>query len=365
MTGFDVLRTTGRMGSWRRVWIGAVTALIVVGCAREATTSNTSRVPSTAPSDGVPTQTTGLPAHGRIAFTLEFGPHGDNGDILCTVEPDGTGLRMLTATTQGFAGNADPAWTATGDRLLFYKASPPGASYPDWTSSNLFSMDPNGGSVRQLTFEPTQVYDESPAISPDGTRIAFDRFDLTGHRTGIYLMNADGSHIVRITTPPASAAGGDVYPSFSPDGTTIAFIRDAVPDGDGAIYIVGIDGTGLRQVTPTTFLDATRPQWSPDGSRLLFGTPESDHTASGRDIYVVNSDGSGLTALTHEYDTDWAQNPAWSPDGTMIVFDQFQDGTNFVGLVVMRADGSHPVVIWHPTPRTDVFPWGSAWGTAP
>jgi hypothetical protein len=49
----------------------------------------------------------------------------------------------------------------------------------------------------------------------------------------------------------------------------------------------------------------------------------------------------------------------------MIIFDQFQDGTSFVGLVVMRADGSHPVVIWHPTPRTDVFPSGPVWGTAP
>ncbi|MFI5285148.1 MAG: TolB family protein [Candidatus Dormibacteria bacterium] len=272
---------------------------------------------------------------------------------------------MLTAVTQGFAGNADPAWTATGDRILFYEASPPGASYPDWTSSNLYSMDPNGGSIRQLTFEPTHVYDESPAISPDGTRIAFDRFDLTGRRSGIYLMNADGSHIVRITAPPASAAGGDLYPSFSPDGTKLAFIRDAIPDGEGALYTVGIDGTGLRQVTPTTFLDATRPHWSPDGSRLLFGTPESDHTASGRNVYVVNSDGSGLIALTHEYDPDWVENPSWSPDGTMIVFDQYQDGTHFVGLVVMRADGSHPTVIWHPTPSTDVFPRGPVWGTAP
>ncbi len=269
---------------------------------------------------------------------------------------------MLTNVTAGRVG--EPAWTAAGDRIVFDSTFPPNASSANATSSNLFWMDSHGGSIRQLTSEPIHVYDGDPAISPDGTRIAFDRFDLSGHLTGIYLMNADGSHIVRITTPPASAVGGDQLPDFSPDGTKLAFVRDGSDGGDGTIYIVGIDGMGLRKVTPTS-ADAWRPRWSPDGSKLLFGAPDSDTAPSDRNVYVVNSDGSGLTALTHESDPSWAEDPAWSPDGTMIAFLQFQDGTHFVGLVIMQADGSHPVVIWHPTPLTNIFPRGPVWGTAP
>jgi Tol biopolymer transport system component len=358
MTGLDLIRTTGKMSARRRVWIGGVTALIVGGCAGEATTSPTPSVSSTASSHG-PTPVPALPAHGRIAFTLEFGPTGDDGNIL-TIEPNGTGLRMLTAVTAGRDG--DPAWTATGDRIVFDSTFPPGASSANATSSNLFSMGSDGGSIRQLTSEPIHVFDGDPAVSPDGTRIAFDRFDLSGRQTGIYLVNTDGSHIVRITAPPASAAGGDQGPNFSPDGTKLAFVRDRVDGGDGVIYIVGVNGAGLRQVTPTS-LNAAGAHWSPDGSKLLFGTPDTP-SRGGRNVYVVNVDGSGVHALTSETGQSYAEAPRWSPDGTMIVFDQFQDGDYFVALVVMHADGSNPVVIWHPTPHADVFPTGPAWGTA-
>jgi Tol biopolymer transport system component len=336
----------------------ASTLLAVVACGSSSpsqTSTANGRIATTPSSASRPL------AHGRIAFTLEMGPTGGVANIV-TIEPDGTGLRMLTALTAGRAGS--PAWTATGDRIVFDVAFPPGASEANTTSSNLFSMDPDGGSMRQLTSEPAHVYDGDPVISPDGTRIAFERFDLSGRQTGIFLMNADGSDIVRITTPPASAAGGDQQPHFSPDGTKLVFVRDGVDNGDGAIYIVGIDGKGLRQVTPP-FLDAARPRWSPDGSKLLFGNPDTDHAASSRNVYVVNSDGSGLMALTHESAPDYAEAPAWSPDGTMIVFDRFHNGTQFVALVVMHADGSRPMVIWHPTPGTDIFPRGAAWGTAP
>lgn len=361
MTELDLIRTTGELSSRRLGWIGGVTALIVCGCAGATTTTPTPSATSTALLHGTPTPTSGLPAHGRIAFTLEFGPTGDDGNIL-TIEPNGTGLRMLTTVTVGRDG--DPSWTATGDRIVFDSSFPLGATTANATSSNLFSMSEDGGSIRQLTSEPIHVYDGDPAVSPDSTRIAFDRSDPSGRQNGIYLMNADGSHIVRITAPPASAAGGDQQPDFSPDGTKLAFVRDKTDGGDGAIYIVGVNGTGLRQVTPTS-RDAARPRWSPDGSKLLFGTPDTDHAASDRNVYVVKSDGTGLTALTQESDPSSAGNPAWSPDGTMIVFDQFQDGTHFVALVVMHADGSDPIVIWHPTPYTNNFPTGPDWGTAP
>jgi Tol biopolymer transport system component len=309
----------------------------------------------------------GLPAHGRIAFTMQFGPPGcgssghmcDYGNIF-SIEPNGTGLRRLTNVATGL--DQDPDWSPTGDRIVFDVAFPLGSGGYEATSSNIFSMDANGGSMRQLTSEPTGVFDGDPVISPDGNRIAFERFDLSGRLTGIWLMNGDGSNIVRVTMPPASAAGGDQRPDFSPDGTQLTFDRDGSDNGDAVIYIVGIDGKGLRQVTPTSF-NLVRPRWSPDGSKLVFSNPQGAGPSPSRNIYVINSDGNGLLALTHMSYPGFAGGPAWSPDGTMIVYDVYT-GTDSIQLAVMHADGSNPIVIWHQAPSTNFFAASAGWGTA-
>ena len=359
MTWGVVMRAPSRERPRRYVGVIAASTFLCVGCGGEATTTPAQSAASTASPHGS-TIHAGLPAHGRIAFTLEFGTTGALNAGILTIEPNGSALRKLTTVT-GF--DDDPAWTATGDRILFDRTFPPGSNDATATSKDLFSMDAGGGSIRQLTSEPTNVFDAGPALSPDGKRIAFERFDLSGRRTGIYLMNADGTNITRITTPPPAAAGGDHEASFSPDGTKLAFVRDGIDGGKGVIYVVGIDGKDLRQVTPTS-LDVARPRWSLDGSKLLFG-PSETHAASGSDVYVVKTDGTELAALTHEDDGNSASDPAWSPDGTMIVFVQYHASDDFLALAVMHSDGSDPIVIWHPDPNTNDFPVNPAWGTAP
>lgn len=158
----DLTRATRKLSARRRVWIGGVTALIVGGCSGGAA-GTTPSATSTALSRP-PTPTSGLPAHGRIAFSLQFGPNGDDCNIV-TIEPNGTDLRMLTNVVAGSGCYGDPAWTPTGDRILFDIGTN--------TSSHLFSIAAAGGSIRQLMFG--SAFDENPAISSDGTHIAFDR----------------------------------------------------------------------------------------------------------------------------------------------------------------------------------------------
>jgi WD40-like Beta Propeller Repeat len=307
----------------------------------------------------------GLPAHGRIAFTMQFGPSGcgsaghlcDYGNIF-SIEPNGTGLRKLTDLATGL--DQDPAWSPTSDRIVFDVQFPVGTGLYEATSSNLFSMDANGGTVHQLTSEPSGIFDAGPVISPDGARIAFERFDLSGNLTGIWLMNADGTNIVRVTATPSSAAGGDQNPDFSPDGTRLVFDRDQTDGGNGTIYIVSLDGKGLTQVTPTS-LESTRPRWSPDGSRIVFAARSATNYGN---IFVVNSDGTGLIALTHLTFPAYAAWPSWSPDGKMIVYDSYTETDN-VALAVMDADGSHPTVIWRRERSTNFFAGTASWGTAP
>jgi Tol biopolymer transport system component len=316
------------------------------------------------PTTPIPTPTasprTNLPSQGRIAFNLSAGPSANISTNILTVEPNGKGLKALTHLSVGC--ERDSAWSPNGKRIIFGIGVPATIGCDDSTSQYLASMDANGKSVHRLTSSANGVFDDGEAVSPDGAKIAFSRFDISGKLTGIWLMNADGSHLVRVTTTPAEAsAGGDQSPAFSPDGSKIVFARDGSDNSNGSIYVVGIDGSGLRQVVPEA-LDAAGPSFSPDGSQILFSNLDSVKPSN---VYVVNADGSGVRKLTNEASSDGAGGAAWSPDGTLIVFINYHAGDNFFSLTVMGADGTAPTVIWHPTPKTDNFPEGPTWGTAP
>jgi Tol biopolymer transport system component len=138
----------------------------------------------------------------------------------------------------------------------------------------------------------------------------------------IYLVNADGSGVTRLTT------GGS--PAWSPDGQRIALNRS------GNIYV--IDATGANEIQ---LVAGASPTWSPDGKRIAFTSSEG--------IAVMNADGSGVTTLVrHGFRTDtyapWDMgvgNPAWSPDGAHIAFEHFGDGDIQPSQIyIMGADGS-------------------------
>src|SRR5213083_3084647 len=104
----------------------------------------------------------------------------------------------------------------------------------------------------------------------------------------IYVMNADGTGLTRLTNDPAS----DVYPAWSPDGSRIAFT--STRDGHNNIYIMNADGSGVTQLTTeTTSFGSQAPAWC--GTRIAYMTDE-DYSPY-PDVYVVNDDGSGETRL--------------------------------------------------------------------
>src|SRR6185295_4394074 len=101
----------------------------------------------------------------------------------------------------------------------------------------------------------------------------------------IYVMNADGTDQVRLTTNDAA----DRSPAWSPDGTKIAFTSRRTGNGD--IYVMNADGTAQVQRTSAAAVDSA-PDWSPDGNKIAFA---SGRTGNG-DIYLIN--GSTRTRLT-------------------------------------------------------------------
>ena len=216
------------------------------------------------------------------------------------------------------------------------EAPPPGliAFVSDRDGNNdIYVMNAGGWHLARLTTDSS--WDGNPRWSPSGTTLAFE-----SHRDGpteVYLIDADGSGLRRLTDVSSDHSA----PTWSPDGTKLA-VNGWDPDTYvDYIYVMNADGTGLTPVTPTTF----PPVWSPDGTKIAFrdyGDPQS----LGTHLYVVNIDGSGLTQLTN--DTLRDGDLAWSPDGTKIAFVRgplLIPGPNELPnqIWVMNADGTNPV----------------------
>ena len=112
---------------------------------------------------------------------------------------------------------------------------------------------------------------------------------------------------------------------------------------------MNIDGTGLERLTRWR-LNASNPDWSPDGQSIAFDSGDSGTPGSKGDIYVIRADGSGRTRLTdrprfHEGGRfDLTGDPCWSPSGTQIMYTHFlPNGTGT--LMAMNADGSDKHVV--------------------
>ena len=155
----------------------------------------------------------------------------------------------------------------------------------------------------------TLATDDEPAWSPDGSHIAFVS-DRTGH-SEIYIMNADGSNVVRRTFSESYSQN----PAWSPDGARIAY--SSMSNGSANISVVG-----AMSGSPSVLFEEpgriANPSWSPDGTKLAL---VSDWFAYDfvYDIFTINADGTNLTALTDDiFDHFDYLSPRWSPSGTKI-----------------------------------------------
>jgi len=103
-------------------------------------------------------------------------------------------------------------------------------------------------------------------------------------------MNADGSRQTNLTNNQSPNPLGDVFPAWSPDGRRIAFQSDR--DGEFEIYVINADGSNLTRLTGNPAKDVF-PAWSPDGSHIAF-VSDRDGNA---EIYVMNADSPEPTPI--------------------------------------------------------------------
>ena len=183
----------------------------------------------------------------------------DGTKLVFVSDRDGTPqLYLMTATGIGYPQrlNMDgcltqvPTWSPDG-RTLYWEQQCNGGKYAvmrgdiqytddsaSWTSGTLTN-------IRALTDQNAD--NRYPRVSPDGKRIAF-----TSYRDGnaeIYLMNADGGAVTRLT----NSVGDDEAASWSSNGSQLAFASNR--DGDYELYTINTDGSGQAQLTSNDTVD--------------------------------------------------------------------------------------------------------------
>ena len=176
-------------------------------------------------------------------------------------------------------------------------------------------MNADGSNQTRLTSDTAM--EVSPKWLPDG------RITFTSNRNGqreIYVMNADGSNVVRVTTTGASVA------VWSRDGKRIAFVSRSPEKLDGIIwnqlFVMDADGNNLRMITKTPH-SKFDPCWSPDGNSISFMVETMGMKAN---LFQIASDGEHFRRLTAGPTID--VRPACSPNGSQLAFVSNRDGNS-------------------------------------
>ena len=184
-----------------------------------------------------------FPVYSPDGTKVAFGeaPSGnDNNYEVSVVNVDGSGYANLT---QSPGVDLAPSWSPDGTRIAFNSARAGGF--------DIYTMKADGSDVQRVTTSKLAL---EPDWSPDGKRIAY--MDANGD-TAIHVINADGTGDVSLGRP-----GYETGPAWSPDGAKIAFVYQPEFGVPYEIYVMDADGGNLSRVTVSESSVGT-PSWQP------------------------------------------------------------------------------------------------------
>ncbi len=196
-----------------------------------------------------------------------------------------------------------------------------------------------GAPVQRIAYEANLGI--NPSLFPDAD-VATVRY--------IFTMNTFGSEQESLTRNHVQP---DKHPDWSPDGSQIVF--DSLRDGARAdVYVMNRDGSNIRRLTNNNSDDGF-PVWSPNGQQIAYASNETGDY----EIYVMNADGSNKRRITTNPGKQ-DLHPSWSPDGRQLVYASNSGLTRGEWeIYVVAASGGTPVNISRSSSNDEDPVWGS------
>jgi Tol biopolymer transport system component len=284
----------------------------------------------TLPSAAASASATPIPAP-TVAGTIAFTSLVADGDYdVCVVNTDGSGLKTLAG---GPGCQMYPRWSPNGRKIVYFESQP-----GDQDPQNLWVMNADGSGKTQLTGTSQRSY--LPTWSPDGEQIAYSRMvhAFPRERIAIYAINADGSGERGVTSKSGQLA--DYWPMWATDGKIYFWRFDTVKNKTGYVYCVNPDGSGLtRMMALGRQMAYLGYGLSPDGKRIAFHDEDTNH------LVIVRTRGGGarVTLLDpiSDHTEDGTVGAAWSSSGEALAVAGLYDASDWqTRLYVVNADGT-------------------------
>jgi Tol biopolymer transport system component len=230
---------------------------------------------------------------------------------------DGPGLPAHRIPGTG-PGDGDPVWSPDGSKIAFDREQDGNGVVDDDVPRDVYVMNADGSDRRRLTFSRRD--DGWPSWSPDNRALAF----YSERRA------SDSAYVVNLATGQARLVGrGGYAPHWTPDRHVI------YTDAQDRIVVAGPYGGHPRAVPGVT--DALEAVVSPDGRRIVFST-DTDFSS----LFTVAIDGGHREPLVLTNQTD-ALDPDWSADGSWVIYDWPDAVDRQSDVYAVRADGSETV----------------------
>ncbi len=262
-------------------------------------------------------------ANGKIAYAEDSGPTGSS-DIVAS-DPSGAGKVPLRSTAQD---ETDPAYSADGEKIAYVHTF--GGS-----TGQIWVMNANGSNPVQLTTSSATTTDGAPAFTRSG-QIVFARTDTGTGNTQLWRINVNGSGEAAITVPgPNADEASD--PAPSPDGARIAYTFTNGAAGFRGISVINVDGTGQAALTPSNGPNVDgAPDYSPDGKRIVFTRYDGVSDV----VMAMGANGAGAAPLTTQPTPLTGDgDPVFSPEGTQIAFDRLDFGIGDSKILIAGSNG--------------------------